>query len=472
MTTYTAGQVHLQCGAFQKQFKLTWTQRSTVDKTDTPYVLVAGAPGTGKTTVLLCKGLQWLEEGRDVLVCTIHSDSVPTSWYLYTVLSQARKARDDARSPEDAEWGQVRYQSFVLAEAQAVQDAVDRVAGFVSSSSPAAFLFDYMAPETPELCCLGLDFLKELRDRFPQAPIWTSDWFSTVPDGFFLQHLHTPVRFTKEIFPLINVPVEALEYVNKLPGLYTYVNRDVIATGPDVIHLRHKGRRGDAKWPLYSHKCGRRVAKVLRQIGVGATAPKGAGVKGDDGASKGEHRYQFRDVLVVTRNEVKAADTPAFVQGLQAAGIPAAVFGKGGNVTTEEALSDVILAPEDKVTVMNYQSCIGLDRQVVVCLTGAGQDETWELTEEEEEQIDTNQFPAGTVNTETTTLTITLDMNKEQRKTFRQKLLHAHRSESELVHRLTLWTRCCRQLIVVHLPEQVEGARDFRMHNDSRCAVM
>ncbi|KAL8622016.1 hypothetical protein ACOMHN_035544 [Nucella lapillus] len=493
MTTNTNGTIHLKCGSFEKRFPLTWTQKNILSYTNNSRVLVAGPPGTGKTTVLMCKGLQWLSEGKDVLVCSIHRDSVPTSWCLHTLLSEAKRVHEKGAPvcphPEEGEeeekegeggWGEVKYHSCVLDDGLAVQNAVGRVEGFESSSPrPLCLLFDYMAPDTSERCQLALEFIKTLTDCLPEtSEIWTTDWYSTVPDGFHLDHLHVPIRFTKELFPLINVPVEALEINKSLPRAYTYSSPLHATSGPDVIHLRHKGKGSDDKWPIHSEKCGRRVAKILQMIGVGQDAsekPQEDEAKADNNeeANRGEH-YQYRDVLIVTRNELERGETPAFARGLEAAGIPTSVFkGRGDDdVTEQEALSDVILAPEDKVVVMNNKGCIGLDRKVVVCLTGVAKDETWEVTQEEQRQIQTDEFPAGSVNVGDTTINLTLTMNEAERRLFTQKLLYAHQSEMELIHRLTIWSRCCRQLIVVHMPEKVQGLREFTFYRDSRCVVM
>ena len=116
-----------------------------------------------------------------------------------------------------------------------------------------------------------------------------------------------------------------------------------------------------------------------------------------------------------------------------------------------------------QVTVMNFATAAGLDRKVVVCLTGAMEPgEHWQLTEEEERDIReggdvtltlTQQLAPGVRRTVTLTSQASGEQMKEERARQEQKL----KTEMEIRHRLSIWTRCCRQLVVVHLPKGVEG---------------
>ena len=112
---------------------------------------------------------------------------------------------------------------------------------------------------------------------------------------------------------------------------------------------------------------------------------------------------------------------------------------------------------------MNFAAATGLDRKVVVCLTGALEPaEHWQLTEEEERDIReggdltltlTQQVAPGVQRTVTLTSQPTGAQRMEETTRREQKL----KTEMEMRHRLSVWTRCCHQLVVVHLPKGVEG---------------
>ena len=112
---------------------------------------------------------------------------------------------------------------------------------------------------------------------------------------------------------------------------------------------------------------------------------------------------------------------------------------------------------------MNFAAATGLDRKVVVCLTGALEPaEHWQLTEQEERDIReggdltltlTQQLAPGVQRTVTMTSQPTRAQRMEETARLEQKL----KAEMEMRHRLSVWTRCCHQLLVVHLPMGVVG---------------
>ena len=80
--------------------------------------------------------------------------------------------------------------------------------------------------------------------------------------------------------------------------------------------------------------------------------------KSKGGRGGGADSYQFRDVLVISRNAVDKDRPPSFLRGLEASGVPAKVFASGNFTSLQEAVDDIILAKEDKVRMMRRGWCL------------------------------------------------------------------------------------------------------------------
>ena len=76
--------------------------------------------------------------------------------------------------------------------------------------------------------------------------------------------------------------VEVLKQADILPASHVFSLSPSAPPGPEVIHIRHKGAGLEDRWPIDSEKCGRKVAKILRKIGVG-TQGRTDGVMDVDG---------------------------------------------------------------------------------------------------------------------------------------------------------------------------------------------
>lgn len=60
-----------------------------------PRVFVTGPPGTGKSIVLVLKGVQWLKEGEDVHVVSTFSNSLAVSSLIHHQMSLTIKASEE-----------------------------------------------------------------------------------------------------------------------------------------------------------------------------------------------------------------------------------------------------------------------------------------------------------------------------------------------------------------------------------------
>ncbi|KAL8608997.1 hypothetical protein ACOMHN_059928 [Nucella lapillus] len=442
-------EVTLRCGSFQKRLTLTENQERILNDLS-PRVRISGPPGTGKTLVLMRKGLKWLQAGNDVIVFGLHQTSMPSSRLVYLQLSEAYQQSQDPLAPENPTWGKVKYEHVIL-----------RDAGTLGSSLNALFrhgedlhvLIDDLCPEDGFSQEMTLVFMRELRKRDPGVHVWMSDWFTAnPPEGFSTHILTEAVRYPLPVFLEIRLAAEVLVQTGLVPDSHHYSSQDSGAYpyGPEVIHTTHSGGRGAEVWPINSLKCGKKVAQILRDIGVG---PSQGG------------KYQYQDVLIITRNIVDPTQPPAaFLRGLEASGYPTQVFTKspdGRLLPAEEALDHVILGKENRVTLMNYTAARGLDRPVVVCLTGAGPDEQYELSAQDKRHLEQNLQQALTI-TETSgnfTQTVTLRKNVTKAEWREEKKALEHRLKSKMIlsHRLNIWSRASEQLVVVHLPQSLEG---------------
>ena len=78
-------EVTIKCGHFEKRVVLTPAQRDILNLED-KMVCVSGPPGTGKSLVVMLRGRQWLQTGKDVIVLSSHFKALPTSRLIYNQL--------------------------------------------------------------------------------------------------------------------------------------------------------------------------------------------------------------------------------------------------------------------------------------------------------------------------------------------------------------------------------------------------
>ncbi|KAK7089681.1 uncharacterized protein [Littorina saxatilis] len=459
-------EVKIKCGAFEKQITLTAAQKSIVSKQD-PFLILNGATGTGKTAVLIAKGLEWLKAGNDVLVLALHGGSIPSSRFIYHTLTEARTASQGPLFPKDRTWGFVKFDFVNVTTAQSVEQALSTLP--THGQRDLHVIMDGAVVEGEHLTILHGDLIIQLKGRIPGLHLWAADWYMPTLNGFGACALDQPLRFPTPLLFEVSVAIQVMKELNILPLNLGFSQFDVTSLhepGPDVIHLRHKlkGKQLTDKWPVHSEECGRKVAKILREIGVGSTGP----------GKRGKRSYQYRDVLVLCRNNLDHSQPPPFARGLEASGIPTKVFGKGNYNSVFEVYDDLLLATEDKVFVASQAAAIGLDRRVVVCLTGAMEpEEHWQLTEEEEREVREGGNTTLTLQSQDATFTFTNQPTARERQEEREMRVGRLRSTMELKHRLAIYSRCTEQLVVVHLPKGIEpGPSGSASYDKAKCTIL
>ncbi|XP_076455599.1 uncharacterized protein LOC143290173 [Babylonia areolata] len=455
----------IRWGPFEKRLTLTSAQQLLLADS-TPLAIISGPPGCGKSVTLMLKGLEWLKKGHDVIVFGLHSSCMPASRLVYWQLCQAYKDSQGPLFPKDRTWGQLKYEHAVLRDARNLEATLRALQRH--GSSGLHVLMDDFCPEDGFTVEMMLVFMRDLRRRVPDLHLWATNSYSKVPEDFRLHVLTQPIRYPLPLMHEIRVAVEVLKGLGSVPDSHGYSD-DLAASvvySPQVIHVRHSGGKGDKRWPINSAKCGKQVAHVLQRIGVGPQS--GANTE----------KYQFRDVLILTRSPVDPRNPPqAFLRGLQTSGIPTQVFPCGAGATSdqmENALDNFILAKENKVTLMTDSPARGLDRPVVVCLTGALPDEHYQLTPQARKNLAESMSTSVTFTPRlgpsvTATANPTSAEVKEAEKVVEGRL----KARMELVHRLDIWSRASCQLIVVHLPKGMEGGPSgSEDYGDRKCIIL
>ncbi|XP_070175409.1 uncharacterized protein [Littorina saxatilis] len=459
--------IMVKWGTFNKQITLTEQQQSFLEKDD-HLVILHGPPGTGKTSLLMLRGLKWLKAGKDVIVFARGDYSIPSSRLIYLQLSEAREASQGSLSPDDQTWGRVVYERVNILNAATLDSAMQAVKK--QGDKDVHLIMDNIIAEGVSYYQeLQQEFLTKLKDQIPGLHLWGADWVTTVPDGYTRHILNEPIRYHKGLVYDVNFSVLELCQVGVWPETHRYSRYTIspelckLPEGPKVVHVNHKGKGQQDKWPVDSEECGHRVAELLRSIGVGGDG-KASPAASNTTEQTSSGSYDYRDVLVITRSAVDKNSPPAFARGLEASGIPTNVFGRSGSYgTLEDSFDDTILGKENKVTVMNFKAAMGLDRKVVVCLIGVvGQDEAYELPKPEKKKRGEHHYPVtmmfsrdvapGVQVTQSVTMT-GKPLPKKERKAQESVL----KNQMEIKQRLSIYSRCTDRLIVVHMPPGFEA---------------
>ncbi|XP_070184187.1 uncharacterized protein [Littorina saxatilis] len=159
---------------------------------------------------------------------------------------------------------------------------------------------------------------------------------------------------------------------------HNYSDSGVPAPGDGlrVIRLSHHGNAHRGRWPVECQQCGKEVAVELRRLGVGS---------GDSSLPNSPTPLSYRDVFIITRSSELQDDieddagqvtsrASGVVRGLRDEGLPVCVLGGQdwihNRARWERDVDDVAVAATDRVTVTDSRWVQGLERRVVVMLSG------------------------------------------------------------------------------------------------------
>ncbi|XP_070203098.1 uncharacterized protein [Littorina saxatilis] len=367
----TAGQAVAELGRRLALLVLTLQQLGLMNR-DPPRVCITGAPGTGKTVVLVLQGVRWLRQGHDVHVLSTE----PATQAVSTSITQQLKMSLSAGPTPNLTPGSVSYHKYDFwnREEDVEQAVTDLVAcmknGHLHVLLDEAF-FDSSAGSGPG----NIQLVSQLAQRVPHLYLWCATVYNDdIPPALQTQVFTVPLRSAPAVLREIQQGVQGYDEV------HDYSDSGVPAPGDglSVIRLSHHGNAHTGRWPVDCAQCGQDIAAVLRRLGVGSSVANSPSL------------LSYRDVFVLTgsddlhddvTDEAGRVTSPAsgVVQGLKDAGVPVSVLGTQdwlhNRARWERAVQDVAVAATDTVTVAYYGWVSGLERRVVAMLQDRDQDD-------------------------------------------------------------------------------------------------
>ncbi|KAK7098194.1 uncharacterized protein [Littorina saxatilis] len=380
----TTGQAVAELGRRLALLVLTLQQLGLMNR-DPPLVYITGAPGTGKTVVLVLQGVRWLRQGHDVHVISTRYNTRAVS----TSIKQQLEMSLSAGPTPSLTPGSVSYHIYNFFNREGdVDQAVTDLVACVNNGHLHVLIdevsFDSRGEEGPRHTRL----VTRLAQQVPHLYLWCAGIHNTeIPPALQTQVFTVPLRSAPAVLREIQ------------PGMQDYPVHDYSDSGVpapgdglSVIRLSHHGNAHTGRWPLDCAQCGQDIAAELCRLGVGRSV------------ANSPSRLSYRDVFVLTRSddlhndvtdEAGRVTSPAsgVVQGLKDSGVPVSVLGAQDRLHNrarwERAVQDVAVAATDTVTVADYGYVRGLERRVVAVLQGRLQyDDDKGLTDEVTDLVD------------------------------------------------------------------------------------
>ncbi|XP_070203697.1 uncharacterized protein [Littorina saxatilis] len=366
----TAGQAVAELGRRLALLVLTLQQLGLMNR-DPPQVCITGAPGTGKTVVLVLQGVRWLRQGHDVhVISTGHvTQAVSTS------ITQQLKMSLSAGPTPNLTQGSVSYHQYdFINREEDVEQAVTDLVACMKNGHLHVLLDEAFFDSSDEPGPANIQLVSQLAQRVPHLYLWCATVYNDdIPPALQTQVFTVPLRSAPAVLREIQPVIE--EY-----PVHDYSDSGVPAPGDglSVIRLTHHGNAHTGRWPVDCAQCGQDIAAVLRRLGVGSIV------------ANSPSRLSYSDVFVLTgsddlhddvTDEAGRVTSPAsgVVQGLKDAGVPVSVLGRQdwlhNRARWEGAVQDVAVAATDTVTVAQYGWVPGLERRVVAVLQDRDQDD-------------------------------------------------------------------------------------------------
>ncbi|XP_070201236.1 uncharacterized protein [Littorina saxatilis] len=366
----TAGQAVAELGRRLALLVLTLQQLGLMNR-DPPLVYITGAPGTGKTVVLVLQGLRWLRQGHDVHVLSTRYNTRAVS----TSIKQQLEMSLSAGPTPSVTPGSVSYHRYDIWNREAdVEQAVTDLLACVENGHLHVLIDEASFHSRRQDGPRHTQLVTRLAQQVPHLYLWCAGILNRdIPPALQTQVFTVPLRSAPAILREIQPVIHRV-------NVHDYSDSGVPAPGDglNVIRLSHHGNDHTGRWPLDCAQCGQDIAAVLRRLGVGRSV------------ANSPSRLSYRDVFVLTRStdlhddvtdEAGRVTSPAsgVVQGLKDGGVPVSVLGYQdllhNRARWERAVQDVAVAATDTVTVAVYDYVKGLERRVVAVLQDRYQDD-------------------------------------------------------------------------------------------------
>ncbi|XP_070199041.1 uncharacterized protein [Littorina saxatilis] len=379
----TAGQAVAELGRRLALLVLTLQQLDLMNR-DPPLVYITGAPGTGKTVVLVLQGVRWLRQGHDVHVISTRYATRAVS----TSITQQLEMSLSAGPTPSLTPGSVSYHLYDIFNREGdVDQAVTDLVASVKNGHLHVLIDEVSFDSRVKRGSRHTRLVTRLAQRVPHLYLWCAGVHNTeIPPALQTQVFTVPLRSAPAVLREIQPVIHRF-------AVHDYSDSGVPAPGDglSVIRLSHHGNAHTGRWPVDCAQCGQDIAVELRRLGVGRSV------------ANSPSRLSYRDVFVLTRSgdlhddvtdEAGRVTSPAsgVVQGLKDAGVPVSVLGVQdflhNRARWEGAVQDVAVAATDTVTVAFYGWVTGLERRVVAVLQGRHQDDDAGWTDEETDRGD------------------------------------------------------------------------------------
>ncbi|KAK7092750.1 uncharacterized protein [Littorina saxatilis] len=319
--------------------------------TPAPKVFLWGPPGSGKTVILALKARQWLDQGEDVHVISTCHESRTISTLIHRQLQQQTAA---------AGAGTAHFHHLMVYDQGQTSSKIDELAKAAGANGGKLFIIlDEMIHNHRFRFS---EFLTKLHSRVQSMHVWAGGMYrpDPLPPWIQLETIALPLRTPPAV--LREVDQGSSIGGGNIPS-YAQLTIPAPTDGPAVIKLKHDGQAdhlGDS--PCQCERCGENIAVALQQLEVGQYSnPARRKYPGQDS-------LQYRDVIILC---LDPRDANGMIQGLRNSGVPVGLLYPH---CPDPLVHDAALATTDQVIVTEYYSVSGLERRVVVGLSGFGLD--------------------------------------------------------------------------------------------------
>ncbi|XP_070178143.1 uncharacterized protein [Littorina saxatilis] len=369
---------------FPEQFEV--LEHTPNNDDDDDIRIFRGAPGVGKSIIIILRGSYWMRKYRRTVFVLQTSDDGTAAAYL--VRHQLSKTvGQGAGSVQLVNMAGVRNRGrWTEGGEEKVQAWVEELCQHAQTEGRVHILADEANGDVITV------IYKALKQRHITVSLWAAGVLLELPADMerYVHHLTQPLRSPPSV-------VREVEQARDMKGgkvpAYTAPPVAPPSDGPPVMRVDHLYSlwRGDTQGhegrdPWHCKRCGQLVADLLTTLRVGC----------HDHAPHGQGGLTFNDVFVLgamdcdTDRPDDAWNSPApFIRGLESRGVPTRKVAHNDTAAVRQ-LAEMTSAPtgeeraagrgrDEAVTVANEDTVWGLERPVVVYLDPGNADNTGRL---------------------------------------------------------------------------------------------